>query len=192
MRTRKPAALLATVLFIISENVRADVGLPMLILVWPAYILAFVPVVGVEAFVGVRRLGLGWRVALATCAVGNLWSTLLGVPIVWLALLALEFLVASLANALPLSSAWEYVLFPFMIAWIGGESVWMLYLAFVLLAFPFCVASIWIERKVALRRLPELPAQAVREWVRDANIWSYVLLVAVALIYPVAVAQHAT
>ena len=93
------------------------------------------------------------------------------------------------APLLNLSNRWELCacLF-FMIAWVGGDDVWMVYFAFVLLAVPFCV--IWIERKVALRRLPEIPAGAVREWVRDANIWSYVLLVAAAIAYPLAISGH--
>ena len=76
-----------------------------------------------------------------------------------------------------------------MIAWVGGDDVWVVYLAFCLLAIPFCVASIWIERKVAVRRLPDLPVERVRQWVRDANIWSYVLLVAVAVLYPLSIAN---
>jgi len=164
----------------------------MLVLAWPAYILALIPVIALEAYVGVRTLRLDWSRALRISTIGNLWSTLLGIPIVWLVLLAIEMIVGLTASALNASTAWEYVLFPFMIAWVGGDNVWTVYFAFVLLAVPFCIVSIWIERKVALRYVPELPVEKVRGWVRDANIWSYVLLVAIAGIYPVALGNRAT
>jgi hypothetical protein len=173
-----------------SADARADVGIPMLVLAWPAYIVALIPVVIIEAFVGVRRIGLAWPAALRTATIANLWSTFLGIPIVWVLLLALEFLVGGVASLLNLSNRWEYVLFPFMIAWVGGEDVWTIYFAFVLLAIPFCLASIWIERKVALRTLTEAPVADVRAWVRDANIWSYTFLVVAAAAYPLS--MHAT
>jgi hypothetical protein len=175
----------------LSQASQADVGIPMLVVAWPIYVLALLPVIAVEAYVGVRKLALPWRRALRVSAIGNVWSTILGIPIVWLALLAVEMAVGAVANFAKLSTAWEYVLFPFMIAWIGGENVWMLYLAFVLLAIPFCLTSIWIERKVALRYLSDLPVESVRAWVRDANVWSYALLVVLAAAYPFVVSRAA-
>src|SRR5665213_43289 len=192
MNARSIGLLLTLPALALSSACWADTGLPMLVLVWPSYILALIPVIVIEAYVGVRKLGLSWRVALRICTVGNLWSTLLGVPMVWLLLLGVEMPVGVAAYSLKADAGWQYLLFPFPIAWVGGESVWIVYAAFVLLAFPFCAASIWIERKVALRYLPDLPAERVRSWVRDANIWSYVLLVAVAIAYPIAFGNDAT
>jgi hypothetical protein len=192
VRAAPPTALLAALALIASADAKANVGIPMLVLALPAYVVALVPVVLIEALLGVHRLGLSWSKALGTTAVGNLWSTFLGIPIVWILLLGLEFVVGGSASLLDLGNRWDYVLFPFMIAWVGGDDVWTVYFAFVLLAIPFCIASNWIEQKVALRRLPKIPAAAVREWVRDANIWSYVLLVAVAIAYPLSISAHAT
>ena len=189
--------LIAAIAVIASTEARADAGLPMLAVAWPAYIVGLIPVVLIEAFVGVRRIGLTWPTALRTATIANLWSTFLGIPIVWLLMLVAEFVIAffiaGITMRLNLSSGWEDVLSPFiMVAWIAGDDPWTIYFAFVLLAIPFCVASIYIERRVALRCLPEMPATVVRAWVRDANIWSYTLLVVAAVAYPLALSGHAT
>jgi hypothetical protein len=164
----------------------ANMGIPMLVLAWPALWLALVPVILFEAFLGRKRFGVSWPDALKVSSIGNLWSTFAGVPIVWAALLAVEMAVGLSANALGADPTWNYILFPFMIAWIGPtENPWIVYLAFVLLAIPFCWASIWIERKVARKYLPNVPVEHIHSWMLYANVWSYALIVACTVVYPV-------
>lgn len=165
----------------------ANMGIPMLMIAWPAYVLGLIPVVAIEAFIGTRDLRLSWGEVTPVSLIGNLWSTFIGVPVVWGILFAVEMAIGmTLGEHLPTGGAWNYVLFPFFIAWLGPtENVWAVYAAFVLLAIPFCFASIWIESKVAIKKLPHQSPEAVRAWIRRANIWSYVLLVACAIAFPV-------
>lgn len=169
-------------------SVSANMGIPMLALAWPAYWIGFIPVVLLEGFMAQRIAGLPISTALKVSAVGNLWSTALGVPVVWAVLLGIEMVVGMSAGALGAQGVWNYILFPFMIAWLGPtENIWLVYLAFVLLAIPFCVASIWIEIKVARKMAPEIPVEMHRKWVARANIVSYILLVICAVAFPLIV-----
>jgi hypothetical protein len=163
----------------------ANAGVPMLMLAWPAYILGLIPIVFLEAFIGTKDLHLSWAEALSVTAVGNLWSTFLGIPLTWVAMFAIEAIVGVTLGTFHVSENVQMLLFPFLVAWVPGfENIWLFYAAFVILSIPFCIASIWIERKVALRKLPSRPPQAIRDWIKHANIWSYGIIIAVTAIFP--------
>ena len=162
----------------------------MLVLAWPAFWIALAPVIFFEAFLGHRGFGISWPQALKVASIGNLWSTFAGVPVVWIALLAVEMIVGLSASGLGADRSWNYILFPFMIAWLGPtENPWIAYLAFALLAIPFCWASIWIEAKVARKYLPELAPERVRSWMVRANVWSYILIVACSVAFPILISH---
>lgn len=184
-RSRIISACVALSLVLSACDASADMEIPMLALAWPAFWIALVPVILTEAFICVRELGLGWTRALKVSTAANLMSTFVGIPVAWIMLVGIEILVGISANALAMGHAWDYALFPLMLAWLNPtKNVWIIYAAFALLAIPFCVVSIWIERLVAIRMLPELQRDKVHAWVKRANIWSYVLLVACSIAYP--------
>jgi hypothetical protein len=161
-------------------------GIPMLALAWPAYWIALLPAITVQAVVLRQRLQIKWSRALSVTTFGNLWSMFFGMPMVWFLLLAVQLLVGIALGALKANGIWDYILFPFMVAWLGPtENAWIVYAAFAVLAIPFCAASILIEGRVAATMLADLPANLVRAAIWRANIWSYVLLVACAVVYPV-------
>jgi len=164
----------------------------MLALAWPAYWIGLLPVVAVESFIGVRILKLSWKKALQVTAVGNMLSTFVGIPVVWVGLVVVEFSLGALAPYLD-KSIWQYALYPFYAPWLGPTNDhWVIYGAFVVLAVPFCLVSIWLESRVAIRMLPTHPLIFVRRWVRIANAVSYGLIVAFALLYPLTAKLYAT
>jgi len=57
---------------------------PMILVEWPAVILALVPVVLIEAAVYHRRLGITYGKALYPAGVANLASTFIGYPLAWI------------------------------------------------------------------------------------------------------------
>jgi TRAP-type mannitol/chloroaromatic compound transport system permease small subunit len=59
----------------------------------------------------------------------------------------------------------------------------IVFAAFVFLAIPFCIASIYLEYRVARRRFPEIDAGRLYMWARTANIYSYACIVVIAAIY---------
>jgi hypothetical protein len=160
-----------------------DVGIPMLALAWPLFWASFVPVVLIEAEVARRQLGIGRKEAVILSAKANALSTMVGVPIVWLGLVLVEFAVVT---ALPggMSPRNFFALFPLMAAWLGPvEDVRIIFAAFVVLAIPFCAASIYLEYQVARRQLPHLDRAATYRWARTANIYSYTALILAAAVY---------
>src|SRR5271170_4078830 len=71
----------------------ADVGIPMLFVQWPLMLCALIPVIVVEALLIRRWVPLSHKDAFAGIAKANILSTLVGVPLAWLAMLAVEFAV---------------------------------------------------------------------------------------------------
>ena len=165
----------------------ANAGVPMLMLAWPAYVLGLIPIVLIESFIGTKDLGLSWTQALPVVTIGNLWSTFLGIPLTWIAMLVVEMVVGVTLGSFEPSRDVQMWFFPFLVAVVPGfDNIWLFYAAFVILSIPFCIASIWIERKVALHRLPSHPPQAVRAWIKHANIWSYVAMLVCTAIFTAA------
>jgi hypothetical protein len=176
----------AAVLLLAPTAAAANMGIPMLVLAWPAYWLALLPVIAFEGYLGEGVAGLTRREAMSTAAIGNLWSTFLGIPVVWAGLVAIEMVVGIGVS----DSQMQWILFPLFAAWLmPTENIWLVYAAFVVLAIPFCIASIWIETKVAVKRLPNHPPQLIRGWIRRANVWSYAGIVAVAVAFPLTTGQ---
>jgi hypothetical protein len=176
-----------------SRNSRTlyDVGIPMLAFAWPLFWLTFIPVVFIEAEVAHRQLGIGRKDAVILSAKANALSTLVGVPVVWIGLVILEMAVGS---AMPgsMSTAKYVALFPLMSAWLGPtEDARVVFAAFVILAIPFCAASIYLEHGIARRQLPNIDRAATYKWARTANIYSYAAIILVAACYTVFSWLHA-
>ena len=91
--------LFAIILLIAVPSVAlANAGLPMLAVVWPLSVPAFIPVVAIESWVVRRELNIHWRVALKLTTVANAFSTGFGIPLAWFAAGSLEFLLAFLVT----------------------------------------------------------------------------------------------
>ena len=166
----------------------ANVGVPLLAFAWPVHWLALLPIVALEAALVARAIGLPYRELVWPVAKANLWSSLVGVPVAWLAMLALQFLVVYgvfvLSPETLQTSTIPLPLFPFTVAWLVDVSTWNVYAAFVVLAIPMCIASIVVERWWLSISLPFSDRAAMRSGVRTANVVSYVLMTAAALAYP--------
>lgn len=180
--------LICGVLACLPLLAQADAGVPMLALAWPAQWLALLPIIGLETLVLCRKIGFSWRLLVRPVTKANLASTLIGIPIAWIAMFCLEMLfgigISQIPNSEALPKFVEYALFPFTAAWVGGDSVWQVYAAFVILTIPFCWISIIIENRILRRALPEVTPVLVKRATGWANIASYVLLSMLALLFP--------
>jgi hypothetical protein len=171
----------------------ADVGIPMIFIQWPLMLCALVPVIAIEAEVTRRQLMLPYRKAFAGAAKANILSTLVGVPLAWAIMLAVEF-----ATIFPVALAAEkfhwrmespvfYVFYVLGIAWTGpagkSESTWPIALAAALLLIPTFFVSIRLERRSCRRSWPDLDAAAVDRSVWFANLASYSLLFVAACMW---------
>jgi hypothetical protein len=163
--------------------VAADTGLPMLAVMWPLSWLAFPIIVVLEAVVAKHVLALSKKDSFLLALSANAWSTLIGIPLTWAALVVVEMLailaVSLLGATMPAPGPIGRVIAaPFFAAWLpplgGAERRWWVYGAAAFLCLPFFFASVHIETKVASRWVPEVDA---RRWAQRANALTYGLAV---------------
>ena len=178
----------------------ADAGLSLTFLVFPFTLLLFFPIIGIEAMVIRKRLRCTeiWPVVRAT-TVANLLSTILGLPLA-AALVLLTALLSS-SHSATVKALVDAIDWPWDSS-SAATKAWAVPIAdlvFLLLLVPFFLVSVWSERKVMERFLPlaeeakvsQIPAiifshpapsrdtLPLRKAVRDANIWSYAVILAV-------------
>jgi hypothetical protein len=156
----------------------------MLLLMWPSAWVLFVPVCAIEAWIAKRLLALSLRESIELAVAANAWSTLLGIPLTWLALLALEMVGGLSLSALNAESRGAWLLLtPLFTPWLGpGTRYWHVYAAAAFLCIPFMLVSMRVERWSAETRVA--PGQA-RRWSRYANLATYIpiIIVLVALAF---------
>jgi len=176
--------------------VLADAGIPMLFVTWPAMVIALVPVIAMEALLIRKRVVYKpWPIFRATAA-ANLVSTIIGIPLTWLALVACEMLIGPALSRIPGIQNWHgpvarTIGFVFAAAWLPPwrNASSLIPLAMLVLLVPFFFVSVWSERLVMKRTLAvtateDVPGGEISKgklWraVRDANLLSYGFLVAV-------------
>lgn len=161
----------------------ADAGVPMIVLTWPAMVVLLIPVIVIEGLLCKKWLGLKTWKAFKTTAVSNLASTLIGIPVAWSVMVAVEFGSMGIVGESNTLQNWHspianviYLLLGS--AWLNpdlGEHAWV-----IPAATPFFFASYWIEylvfRKMVGRSQgepPNLVHTNVRTAVRDANLVTY-------------------
>lgn len=167
----------------------ANVGVPMLALLWPAYWLAWLPLTVLQAELAHRDLGLPRATALKSAGIAKLVSVMLGVPLAWAGMFALQLGVGAVLTAAKAANpgALAYATLPLRLAWLPPtENAWRVYLAFALLAVPCCLLALAAEFRIARRMLASCDPRAVRAWIKRANLLSYLLMVLAAAIYPLA------
>jgi hypothetical protein len=166
----------------------ADAGIPMIFLTFPAMVMLLIPVIVIEGLLCKKWLGLTTWQAMKSNAVSNLASTLIGVPLAWAIMFALELGSMGVLAKSQAIEKWQSpianVFFFFLSsAWLGpveGKSAWLIPAATLVLLVPFFLASYGLEYLV-LRFMvgmpeggpPNLAYPRVRNSVRNANLITY-------------------
>jgi len=161
----------------------ANAGIPMLALAWPLQWLSLIPIVLLECAVSQKSLQVPFRQLIWPFGKANIISTLVGIPIAWCIMLIPLFFSGWLYHIYSLESM-PIWLFPLTVAWLGGDSAWEVYFAFVVLAVPFCLISIFIEKRVLYWSLPAQDRSVIHAVAVRANVLSYAMLSSLALIFP--------
>lgn len=177
------ARLLILVLLAFPTVALANAGLPMLAVVWPMSVPAFIPVVAIESWVVRRALNISWRVAITQMIKGNIFSTLVGIPLAWVASFAVEILLAFVVTNVTDSKSYpphgigEVGRVILSAPWLGPfreGGHWIIPLAMIVLLVPFFFASFWAEAwYVGPNLCPEAPDRA-RRAIWNANVFSYI------------------
>jgi hypothetical protein len=176
--------MLASAALLISAvpGARADMGIPMLAVMWPASWLLLVPVIFVEGWAATRILSVRFREGLRLATTANLFSTILGIPITWVIMLVLSGLIGPNLGDKPysqwaraasdaLGSVWVFPDDP-TLGWQG----WMVTRAAMILCVPFFFMSVAVEGWVVKTSVSKDTRPLVWRWAWQANLVSYGLI----------------
>ena len=162
----------------------ADVGIPMIFVQWPLMFAALIPIIVLEFLLIRRWVLLSDEQAIGGMALANLLSTLVGIPLAWLAMFGIEMgfgLAADKWHWKLGSPVLEGVYFVLTSAWIAPyNTYWTIPAAAAVLLIPCFYVSVWIERRVCLRAWPAADRVLVRRGVFLANLASYGVLLILA------------
>lgn len=178
-----------------SSAALADAGIPMLVIVYPSMIVTLLPVVVLETVILRRRLGTALRRTAFVVMLSNLASTMVGIPLAWAALVGLE--VATSGGVWPLldTFAGKLLAVTWQAPWLfrhESDFYWQIPVATAVLLVPFFFVSWWVEYWLSRRLMRGVEPKRLRAAVAVANLVSYALLEALAMIWLVAdIVQHA-
>jgi hypothetical protein len=167
------AAQLLALLLLLAGPATANVGVPILTILWPAAWLSLVVIIPLEALVAMRVFGaeLLWSLKLAVRA--NLVSTALGLPALW---------------GVPTLAGFQDMVFGALPRILGVPLSDRHYLGFALaaavgLCIPCYLMSVGCEYFVARRAVKAPMRGRVRRWAWTANALSYALFFILAASY---------
>jgi hypothetical protein len=171
----------------------ADVGVPMIFVTLPGMVLGLIPIVLIESWMLARRIGRKPGAVIKAITLANLYSTFLGIPLTWLGLLVVQTTLGVVAMLLfmakvPMhwadSFAGNLLATTIQAPWMGPERPnWTYPTATLILLIPFFFASWKSELGVVRNHIKDVPAEELKVGVRDANLASYALLVAITLVW---------
>jgi len=164
----------------------ANLGIPMIFIHWPLMLCALLPVIILEALLVRRCLSMPVRDAFIGMTKANLLSTLMGVPLAWLGMLALQSVVTIPSTWIGETWGLEFdspvlgvVGFLISIAWLfpaKGCQHWMMPAAVALLLVPCFFLSVLLEYRSCARTWTKIDLGQVKQGVLKANVGSYCLL----------------
>jgi hypothetical protein len=195
MNPRRLARVISTgiSLLALASAANANTGVPMLFLTLPAMLIALVPIIVLEAIVIGRLLGSSAIARAKSVVVSNVASTVVGLPLTWGVLVALQMVSgggSSYGIATPiqkfLAVTWQA---PWLIPY-ERDLYWMLPAASLVLLIPFCFTSYFVEAPIVSRLEPGYSRACVRSAVLRANLFSYLILAAITLVWLLSSIQH--
>ena len=181
MKSKKNPFLAFAMLSILAPTTaRADGGVPMLALLWPASWIALIPIVIIEAWIARRIIGLAWKPALIRSSIANAVSTFIGIPLAWGALLIAQIGLTGGRRTFGMYTLPQKLFVAIIQApWpkpyredIYGHLDWLIPSAAIVLLIPLFFASVYLERW-AFDRKKQLEKGLVRSWSWKANLMTY-------------------
>ena len=150
----------------------------------PPLWLSLIPVIAVESWVLIRLLALSPLQATKGATIGNVLSTLAGVPLMWMvfATMQLSFAGDAIGLATPATRVYAVtVQAPWLIPYEEDLS-WMIPVALSVLAIPAYALSVLIEWRALLPFVPASVRPRALRAVAIANLLSYALLAVLFLV----------
>lgn len=174
-----PIILFNALLFLFPFPASANAGLPMIIIFWPLLFILFLPIIIIEY--GVMKkytrsfsatAPLFWPLVIA-----NLFSTLIGIPLTWIALVGIE---VGVSLFLPSGGVTLSYIWPLTAPWLYPDTLqhnWMIVTALLILLIPFYFISAWTEGRIMgwMTKNKENKTH-IRTAMWKANFFSYLFL----------------
>lgn len=175
----------------------ANIGAPMIFLVWPASWALLLLIIPTEAVVCMRVMRVRYSRALKVVGVANLASTLIGIPITWILLVGIEMLMLlAMRNGLPhninvsIRAALNTIIMSPWVAPFEGE-YWLVPASCGVLCVPFFFMSVWAENLAARRFFKKEQHGEVKRWAWLANGLTYGVIIAILTVMTIiAIQQH--
>jgi hypothetical protein len=177
--------LLVMALALLPASAYANVGLPMIAVAMPAFVVALIPIILIEAYV-FARAGFPFKWALQRNAIANVVTTFVGIPLTWGVLLLLQIATVG-TDCSEATDSWPQRIFamiansPWMCPFEPALIKWMVPVAMLILLVPFFFVS-WLLEAWIIRMIgrsfdgPRITAVCLR-----ANLATYALLA----LYPI-------
>ncbi|RJQ42135.1 MAG: hypothetical protein C4550_00425 [Nitrospiraceae bacterium] len=174
------------IMFAWPSDALANAGLPMLVLAWPGMFISLIPIVILESWYLHSRLKIPFSRSTKIMTIANLESTIIGIPLAWAAMLALEIGMGLIISSLPFTHTLynntfaSVIMTFFSAAWIAPDdkhAYWMVPLAFIVLMVPFFFATWWIEYRSVKKQMKDVDFSEIKTTTRNLNLLSYGLLV---------------
>ena len=151
----------------------------------PAMLFALIPVIAIEAFAAFKIFRLTPRRALSGTAVANIVSTVVGVPLAWFALFALNLATDGGYRLIGFDTPWKRVLVTIVsMSWLApydDQLYWMVPLATTAFLIPTFFISVIAERLVLRRMWPDMDKHSVNRAAWMLNVFSYSFLLLLGL-----------
>jgi len=182
MKTRIALLVSSSIILCLPSMASANMGLPMIVITMPGMVAALIPIIVLEMFIIKAMLASRWREAAVASTVANATSTLIGVPLAWIASFLLEMVIAIPSGYLhiDLGPILGSILCSAWLAPDESNARWMIPLSAMVLLVWFFYASFWIERLVGKRFLRDYTVEQINKAFWRGNIASYILLECVA------------
>ena len=184
--------LYCILLLLFPEVAMANLILPMISFTFPAMCVMLIAVILVEFFVLKRRWSNADKKSLMfEIGIGNLFSTLFGIPVAWLIYLygitePIHRYLIDAASALPPYLMYLYKIFTYAPIMPSGN--WgLIYINFILMLLPAYFLSYRIEYYFVHQN--DISRKETLLGVRSANRYSYLFVSFVATIYFIIVAN---
>lgn len=162
----------------VSRSAFANVGLPLVAVFLPPLWIALLPIILIEGAIAARNLGISAKRSLAAYAVGNVVSTIVGVPLLWVVLATVELTFFGTARGLSSFGSKLYavtVQAPWLIPY-EPHFGWMVPAALVTMAMLCLALSVIVESPIVARILRDVPRRSVWRHTTIVNVASYVVL----------------
>jgi hypothetical protein len=163
----------------------ANAGVPMIFLTFPGMMKLLIPVILIESYFSKDRIKESFFESCWIFGIANFISTVIGIPITWFILVAIEMIVTDGGRAYGLSTLWHKILAvtvqaPWLIPY-EKDLHWMIPVAIIVLLIPYFLVSWWSEYIIVKKILTFKDPILLKSTIFRANIISYMFLLVVVI-----------